>query len=428
MLRKFYPLSVGDIPEFKKNLIDKVSEADNFCMLEANNYEGYPYSTFGSLIAIDSIEHFIPQSSTDTLTQFQRYLDNHEDWLFGYFNYDLKNEIHNMGTFPKGNLWHPISFFTPRWLIKIEGNEVFLGVRDVEDIATFDVFLHKNTSKKTDATSLQLNHIPQKSTYLSNVERLKEHIQRGDLYEVNYCIQWEAKGALNISEAFGHLNELSQAPFTCLFRQGHRYMLCASPERFLKKKSNKLIAQPIKGTKGRSLLPGDDRYQRELLYNHEKERAENIMIVDLVRNDLSQIAKTGTVEVEELCKVYTFKQVHQMISTITAQLDTQKTKLSKIIRATFPMGSMTGAPKRSAIMAIDKYEQGHRDLFSGAIGYITPKGDFDFNVIIRSIFYDDETMAAKVCTGSAITYDSKAEAEYEECLIKAKALLQSIGV
>jgi para-aminobenzoate synthetase component 1 len=312
----------------------------------------------------------------------------------------------------------------PRWLIKIENDKVFLGVRSPQEIVTFNDFLDLNLPDHV-STNLRLTYIPDKNDYIAIIAKLKEHIQRGDFYEINYCIRWEAEGILNVADVFEHINELSMAPFTCLFRQGHRYMVCASPERFLKMKSQKLIAQPIKGTKARSHVPAQDLYQKETLYNLEKERTENIMIVDLVRNDLSKVAIPGTVKVEELCQVYSFKQVHQMISTVTAQLE-DKVQLYDIISATFPMGSMTGAPKQSAAIAIDKYEDFRRDLFSGAIGYITPKRDFDFNVVIRSIFYDSQVQKLKVATGSAITFDCDAEAEYQECLLKAWALLSSM--
>ncbi len=421
MTRKFFPLPVEDIAAFKKNLVFCSALVEDFCMLESNNYEGYPYSTFGSLIAIDSIDKVSMPIGNSALESFHQYLKDTEDWLFGYFNYDLKNELFGLGEFPKENLWNPLYFFIPRWLVKIENNVVSVGVRDAEDMAAFHVFL-KGAKESDIPSNLELTYTPDKTAYLKHVESLKTHILRGDFYEINYCIRWEAKGVVNIADIFEHINDLSMAPFTCFFRQGHRYMVCASPERFLKKKAKKLIAQPIKGTKARGKVPEDDLYQREMLYNLEKERAENIMIVDLVRNDLSRVASSGTVKVEELCRVYTFKQVHQMISTVTAEVE-EHIDIQDIIGATFPMGSMTGAPKKSAILAIEKHEAFRRDLFSGAIGYITPKQDFDFNVVIRSIFYDSNTQKLKVATGSAITYDSDAEAEYQECLLKAKALL-----
>lgn len=420
-MRQFFPLAVQDVQDFKRKIVERASYVEDFCMLESNNYEGYPYSTFGSFIAIDSIEKLEINARAGALDIFQKYISTKEDWLFGYFNYDLKNELLEFGSFPEDNIWSPLYFFVPRWLIKIENDKVFLGVRNPEEIVFFNNFLDLNPPPHF-STKLQLTYIPDKKEYIDNIAKLKEHIQRGDFYEINYCIRWEAEGLLNITDVFEHINELSMAPFTCFFRQGHRYMVCASPERFLKKKSKKLIAQPIKGTKARSQVPEEDLYQKEILNNLEKERTENIMIVDLVRNDLSMVASSGTVFVEELCQVYSFKQVHQMISTVTAQLE-GNVPLSDIIKATFPMGSMTGAPKQSAAITIEKYEDFNRDLFSGAIGYITPKRDFDFNVVIRSVFYDSNTQKLRVATGSAITFDCDAEAEYQECLLKARALL-----
>lgn len=157
------------------------------------------------------------------------------------------------------------------------------------------------------------------------------------------------------------------------------------------------------------------------LAKDEKERSENIMIVDLVRNDLSKTAVKGSVKVEELCKVYSFDQVHQMISTVTSQIE-ENTHPIDVIKSTFPMGSMTGAPKISAMKIIENLEETKRGLYSGAVGYITPRGDFDFNVVIRSILYNHTQKYISFSVGSAITSKSDPLKEYEECLVKAKAM------
>ncbi len=153
-----------------------------------------------------------------------------------------------------------------------------------------------------------------------------------------------------------------------------------------------------------------------------KEIAENIMIVDLVRNDLSTVAAKGTVKVDELCKVYSFKQVHQLISTISCSV--KNVHPVDIIKKTFPMGSMTGAPKIAAMKIIEDLEETKRSLYSGAVGYITPNNNFDFNVIIRSILYNEDKQYVSYSVGGAITSKSTAEEEYDECLLKAKAMKQ----
>ena len=200
-------------------------------------------------------------------------------------------------------------------------------------------------------------------------------------------------------------------------------MLSASPERYLKKVGEKVISQPIKGTAKRSFDIEQDAFLKKELKNSAKERSENIMIVDLVRNDLSHTATKGSVVVEELCQVYTFKQVHQMISTIISKVDATVSPV-EIIKTTFPMGSMTGAPKVSAMKIIEELEVTKRGLYSGAVGYFTPTGDFDFNVVIRSILYDAKKQYLSFSVGSAITAQSIPENEYEECLLKAKAMFE----
>lgn len=422
MKRKFFPLHIKDITSFKRKLLLMSEKYSNFCFLESNDYQNYPYSTFGTLIGIDSISEINLEKDGDSLAQLQQYIDESDDWLLGYLNYDLKNEIHYNTEYPNNNLWNALHFFSPRWLIKIDKNEIYLGVIEEDEVLEFNnnfELLQEIDYENSFELSASIN----KEDYISEIERIKEKISRGDIYEVNYCMSWIGSGKIDIVKAFIELNELSEAPFTCFLRHQDNFLICASPERYLKKSGNKLIAQPIKGTKKREKLQEKDLAIQTQLFTEEKERAENIMIVDLVRNDLSQIANKKSVNVEELCKVYTFKQVHQMISTITAELDSN-TKFVDIIKATFPMGSMTGAPKLNAMQIIDTFEHQNRDLFSGAVGYITPKGNFDFNVVIRSLFYNQDLELLKIIAGSAITYESDAGMEYQECLLKAEALLQ----
>jgi para-aminobenzoate synthetase component 1 len=250
------------------------------------------------------------------------------------------------------------------------------------------------------------------------------HIHRGDIYEANFCQEFYAQHSeINPLETFKKLNKISKPPFATFLKTGDKYLMSASPERYIKKSGSSIISQPIKGTAKRSLDTVEDEKLKEELFKDEKERSENIMIVDLVRNDLSHTAKRGTVKVEELCKVYSFLQVHQMISTISCQVDAETSPVD-IIKTTFPMGSMTGAPKISAMKIIEHLEETKRGLYSGAVGYFTPSGDFDFNVIIRSILYNATKKYISYSVGSAITAKSNPLKEYEECLIKAKAMRQ----
>jgi para-aminobenzoate synthetase component 1 len=274
---------------------------------------------------------------------------------------------------------------------------------------------------------ITINQRISKENYLLKVSKMLEHIQRGDIYEANFCMEFFAHtNQLDPIEVFQKLAVISEAPFAVYFKNAAHYLLSASPERYLRKKGTRVISQPIKGTSKRSADPIADAQFKVYLAQNEKERSENIMIVDLVRNDLSHTATKGSVAVEELCEIYTFKQVHQMISTVVSEVEVT-TPPVEIIRTTFPMGSMTGAPKISAMQIIETLEETKRGLYSGAVGYFTPEGDFDFNVVIRSILYNAKNEYLSFSVGSAITAQAIAAQEYEECLLKAKAMFEVLS-
>jgi para-aminobenzoate synthetase component 1 len=266
-----------------------------------------------------------------------------------------------------------------------------------------------------------------KADYLRAVKAIREDILNGEVYELNLCQEFYAENvALEPVDIFWQLMQASPAPFAGFVRWHDHFLLCASPERFLAHRGGQLISQPIKGTIRRGSTPEADDQQRRTLLHDEKERAENLMIVDLVRNDLSRVAQTGTVRVPELFGLYPFRHLWQMISTVTA--DRRPTaNLEDMLRATFPMGSMTGAPKVRAMQLIEHYEASRRGLYSGSIGYVHPDGSFDFNVVIRSLQYRRDTGYLSFQVGSAITFDSDPDREYEECMLKAKALLEVLG-
>lgn len=278
----------------------------------------------------------------------------------------------------------------------------------------------------TNSSQSELKPITSKKEYLENVNFLKNEIQLGNIYEVNYCMHFEDKNAqLNPYNVFQSLQQKTEAPFGIYFNFEDWYTMGASPECYLQKVGNKISSKPIKGTRKRSFNSTEDSQLIKELQNSEKERAENVMIVDLVRNDLSKLATKNSVTVEELCKVYSYKTVHQMISTISCQLK-PNTTFSEIIKNTFPMGSMTGAPKKAAIEYIQQTEKRNRDWYSGTMGYIKPNGDFSLNVVIRSILYNERTKFASLSAGSAITSLANAEEEYEECLLKAQAMINAL--
>jgi para-aminobenzoate synthetase component 1 len=260
------------------------------------------------------------------------------------------------------------------------------------------------------------------------IETIRKHILRGDCYELNYCMEFFAEDVkLDPLYCYQSLTTISPNPFSAFYKVNNSYLLCASPERFLRKEENKLISQPIKGTIKRNTTDAaDDELLKQQLYKSEKDRSENVMVVDLVRNDLSRVCKEGSVQVDELFGIYSFPQLYQMISTISGEVN-ETLSFTDVLCATFPMGSMTGAPKRKVMQLIEQYEQSRRGLFSGAVGYISPTDDFDFNVVIRSIFYNAATNYLSYMVGSGITYYSNAEQEYEECLLKADAIRKVLG-
>jgi para-aminobenzoate synthetase component 1 len=438
-MRTFYPFPVSDIETFKLQLVEISNQVTHFCYLDSNNYPNYPYSTFGSLFAIDAVD--VISVSKNCLEQFDTFQLQHQDWLFGFLNYDLKNEIEpNLESTKIDNIQNPIlHFFVPKYLVKIENEKVEVGiVSESENVpiaigseSALDEFRKLITFKKSLTThdsrlKTKISNRISKEDYISTIEKIKNHIQLGDIYEMNFCQEFYAENAeINPVAVFQKLNEISKAPFTSFFKNEANYLMCASPERFLKRQNNTLISQPIKGTRKRIQDKKQDNLLKQQLFFDEKERSENVMIVDLVRNDFSKIAIKNSVDVEELFGIYSFEQVHQMISTITCNIE-QNLLFSEIIKAVFPMGSMTGAPKIAAMELIEQYEPTKRGLFSGAVGYITPKGNFDFNVVIRSILYNSTNKYISIQAGSAITIDCDAEKEYEECLLKAKAMLEAL--
>jgi para-aminobenzoate synthetase component 1 len=317
-------------------------------------------------------------------------------------------------------------FFQPKKLFFLKGNQIeihYLYLCDDELESDFhDIINYKLQTKNH--KPLDIKQRISKESYLSKVRSMLEHIHRGDIYEANFCMEFYAKNAtIDPSNIYQKLNSISKPPLATFFKNNQHYLLCASPERYLRKEENKVISQPIKGTAKRFSDSVLDENSKKELSENPKERSENIMIVDLVRNDLSHTATKGSVEVEELCGVYTFKQVHQMISTVISKVESTIPPI-EILQTTFPMGSMTGAPKISAMKIIEELEETKRGLYSGAVGYFTPTHDFDFNVVIRSILYNAQNKYLSFSVGSAITAQSIAEQEYEECLLKAKAMFE----
>lgn len=319
--------------------------------------------------------------------------------------------------------WQEMSFFVPLTVCSISRDRTLLTIESMDEPGdVYEAIMNAEVTVAEALPQLQFKPFMERDAYLATVERLRTHIKDGDCYEINYCSGGSVQVAgVDTVSVFNHLNKLSPAPFAAYYRLQDNYMMCASPERYLKKDGDKVMCQPIKGTARRQANPEADEVAKDALRSDEKERAENVMIVDLVRNDLARCCEVGTVQVDELFGIYSFPQVHQMISTVSGKLK-PGAAFTEAMRTTFPMGSMTGAPKYKVMQLTDRYEAARRELFSGTVGYITPEGDMDFNVIIRSLFYNAANGYLSYNTGGAITYDSVPEKEWDEMRLKAWAL------
>ncbi|MEW7290523.1 aminodeoxychorismate synthase component I [Aquimarina sp. 2304DJ70-9] len=420
--------------EFKTKILLWAQQFEDVVWLDSNHYSQH-YSSYDAVLAVDAFTSVKTdyQNGFDALKEYQ---EQTADWIFGYLSYDLKNDVEHLVSKNIDELHFPdLYFFQPKRLFLIKENTLemhYLRMVDDEMKEDFDNILATPVNAGISSASEDNDEQPcgkvkislriTKDVYKEKINKMLEHIHRGDIYEANFCQEFFAKGScIDPLQTYHHLNDISKPPFATFFKMNHQYVLSASPERYIRKEGLKIISQPIKGTAKRSLNEKDDQKLIEDLKNDPKERSENVMIVDLVRNDLSRTAIKGSVEVEELCKVYSFKQVHQMISTIISEVDTEVSPVD-VIKSTFPMGSMTGAPKISAMQIIEKLEESKRGVYSGAMGYFTPNGDFDFNVVIRSILYNKENEYISYTVGGAITAKSDPDKEYEECLLKAKAM------
>lgn len=405
----------ASVSEFINKALYFANTHDTFAYFNPNDYS-YPFGPFKHMLMIGSENQFdLNESSAFERLEF--ITNSNDGYLYCHLNYDLKNQLEELASenpltinFPK------LSLLKPLITIIFDHDEIEIIAKDDKDT------LRKIQSQPlSDYSENKLMFYPEvkKSDYLKNVAHIQSHITEGDVYELNYCQEFKAKGKLSDPvQCYLDLNNLAPAPFSSFLKNQHQYIIGASPERFLTKKGNQLISQPIKGTRKRGLDEYHDNILKQELRSSEKEMAENMMIVDLVRNDLARSCETGSVKVDEMFGIYTFPKWHQMISTVSGTL---KSELSGIdaLKNAFPMGSMTGAPKIKVMELIERYENTSRGAYSGATGYFLPNGDFDFNVTIRSLIYDDRDETASFHVGGAITYDSDPEEEYQECLLKA---------
>jgi len=423
-LRASIHKQISDPKLLKNQLLNWSQQFREVVFMDSNKYP-QRYSNYDCLLAVDAFTS-LKTDSHNAFESLKQYQQTAKDWVFGYLSYDLKNDIEPLQSSNFDGLEFPdLFFFQPKKIFLLKDNQLemhYLSLCDDEFEIDYDEIVKTQKSKYQVPSKIKIRQRIPENSYIQKVAKMLSHIHLGDLYEANFCMEFYAENTnIDPLEKFQKLNEISQPPFAVFFKNNKHFLLSASPERYLKKKGDLLISQPIKGTAKRFLDPSEDEKSKVQLMSDPKERAENIMITDLVRNDLSHTAQKGSVQVTELCGIYSFMQVHQMISTVTSKLDPQYSVIDAL-RTTFPMGSMTGAPKISAMKIIDQLEESKRGLYSGAVGYFTPDGDFDFNVVIRSILYNQEKNYVSFSVGSAITSLSSPEKEYEECLLKAKAM------
>lgn len=435
MPRQYAVFPVEHLQIMKRRLLHWADRFPVAVYLDSNEYPRAGYGSWECLVAVEAADFFQARAG-QAFSGFRRFYEEKQDWLFGCFGYDLKNEVERLqSTHPDGIGLPDLYFFQPGIVAGIRrpapGFDFSLEIFSLTT-APADVFAQIGgimlTPEQPAGSPVSLRPRIAKADYLDMVEAIRRHIVEGDVYEMNLCQEFYAEQAtLDPLPTFERLNALTRAPFSAYLRRHEHRLLCASPERFLRKEGDTLVSQPIKGTRRRHADPAEDARIREELRESIKDRAENVMIVDLVRNDLARHCLPGSVRVEELFSVYAFRTVHQMISTVLGTLRPATHPL-EALRDAFPMGSMTGAPKVMAMALIEQYERTRRGLYSGALGYFCPDGDFDFNVVIRSILYRTDTGYLSCQVGGAIVYDSDPEQEYEECLVKAGALLRALGI
>lgn len=408
--------------KFKQQIVHWLNQFTVCCFYDNHSYQ-HGANQFELLAAAGIVKD---TSAFTELALLDDWLNKIDDWIFGHLNFTLKDQLfQNTHSLYKPTIPFPdFYFFQPEIVCTLHQHTISIHTMHTNP----DEILKQITAFTLPEDSETFPHVQftpriSKKNYLNVIEHLLAHIHRGDCYEINFCTEWIAQAVkINPISTFTALSHISPAPFGAFYKLNNTYLLCASPERFLLKKGNQISSSPIKGTISRNIYNYEsDETLKQTLLHSPKERSENVMIVDLVRNDLSRICKAGTVYVSELCKIYSYPQVHQLISTITGELKPNLLFID-ILKAAFPMGSMTGAPKEKVLQLTEKYECFNRGLYAGSVGYFTPNKDFDFNVVIRSLQYNSEQQVLCYAVGSGITAGSNPEMEYQECLLKASAM------
>lgn len=406
----------------KEKVLNWSRQFNTFCFLDNHHYNIEPHAEECILAA--GVKRSLRVNAGKALEELDEFLEQGSSWLFGHLAYDLKNEIEKLTSLHTSGIEFPdLFFFEPEVLVKLSGTALTIEAGDPGQV--YSEIQETELIQKTEGAGSRIQGRLSRDEYIAIIKKLKKHILRGDCYEINFCTEFFSENVeIDPILTYQRLCAVSPNPFSALYRCDDQWLVCASPERWLKKTGKTILSQPIKGTSKR--IPGDDERSRSALFQSAKDRSENVMVVDLVRNDLAKVCIKGSVKVDELYGIYSFPHVHQMISTVSGELE-EDTSFPDIVRASFPMGSMTGAPKKKVMELIEAYEPVRRGIFSGALGYIRPDGDFDFNVVIRSMMYNERSRYLSFQAGSGITFYSDPATEWEECLLKADAIKNLIG-
>ncbi len=417
--RQFVSFSFTDLHTIKQQVLNWSAGFNTCCFLDNQEYASET-NTYECLAGVGELFRLQTVSGV-AFEHLKTFSGKQDDWLFGHLSFNLKSETENSPSGLPDFIGFPdLFFFVPQIVVIVLQQEIQIGVPGNNHGEIYEQILKSSPGvAKTTGDPPLIQQRINRDEYIRIIQHLHKHIQRGDCYEINFCQEFYARNFLaDPLSLYRALQKISPSPFSAFYSVDNRFLLCASPERYLKRKGEVILSQPMKGTAARDLENAtQDTKAREELLTSEKDRAENVMVVDLVRNDLSKICESNSVNVAELFGIYSFPQVHQMISTVTGR-PRKELHWSEMIALTFPMGSMTGAPKKRVLELTEAYEKSARGLFSGAVGYVEPNQDFDFNVVIRSLLYNQPGRYLAYFAGSGITANSNPEQEYAECLIK----------
>lgn len=416
--------NLADHTDLKIKMLNWANRFSIFCLLDNNGYN-FEDPAFECLLAAGCVRSFnFPEENS--FASFQAFIDESPSWLFGHLGYNAAGNAYATDNKAESDFGRGF-FFEPEFVLRVAGGNIEVLKSNVAVEILMEQIQESSSAVNNTGTIVNIFSATSREEYLHDIKKLQDHIHRGDCYEINYCLHFFAENTcIDPLSVYVKLAAISPAPFGAFYKLNDQYCLCAAPERFLKKTCRQLLSQPIKGTAKRNHSnPVADKLNKENLLSSAKDKSENVMIVDLVRNDMSTVCEKDSVKVTELFGIYSFPQVHQMISSIEGSLEEGK-KMTDAIEACYPPGSMTGAPKHKVMELIEKYEKHQRGLFSGSIGYITPWGDFDLNVVIRTIFYNRAKEKLSFAAGSGITFNSNAAEEYEECLAKTEGILKTL--